>query len=172
MEDISKTIIGLVFVAILVLGGFYMVSQQVGKQPIYVNSQPPVREVSVSGEASEKVAPNLAVVTLSIETKEATAKDSQMKNAELTSQIKDALIGKGVKESDMETVYYNLQVVTKCDYKCPSYNPECLSYERECDERIDGYRTVHTIIVRTEKVDDAGELLDAAVNAGATRVDS
>jgi uncharacterized protein YggE len=110
-------------------------------------------------------------------------------------KIKSALLGKGVKESDIQTSSYYTQPVynTTCDYPKPlppvydyaeggaasgstgssgeAIAPDYYPYPY-CDYgEVIGYTTTHSIIVKTEKINEGGSLIDAATESNGSRFD-
>lgn len=107
--------------------------------------------ISVSGRAEMEVMPDLAILYVRIETLAPTAKESQEQNADITDDVKKAL-----SSADMiETQQYNIW--EQFDY-----------YQGKRTSK--GFATTHVLKV-TADVDDAGKLLDSAVDAGANRID-
>jgi len=115
--------------------------------------------VSVTGQAQFDVDPDEAEVNIRVQTKEPTAKRAQDENARLMSTVKEALKRAGVKDSEMETINYNMWPQQRWD-------PET----RESVD--DGYMVQHTLKITTEDVTHVGALVETAVSAGANGLDS
>ncbi|MBW2971620.1 SIMPL domain-containing protein, partial [Candidatus Woesearchaeota archaeon] len=115
--------------------------------------------VSVTGQAQFDVDPDQAEVYLRVQTKEPTAKRAQDENARLMSTVKEALKRSGVKDSEMETINYNMWPQQRWD-------PETGRSEE------DGYMVQHTLKVTTEDVTHVGAMVETAVSAGANGLDS
>ncbi|MBN1544187.1 SIMPL domain-containing protein [Candidatus Woesearchaeota archaeon] len=115
--------------------------------------------VSVTGQAQFDVDPDEAELNIRVQTKEPTAKRAQDENARLMSTVKEALKRAGVKDSEMETINYNMWPQQRWD--------------PETQESInDGYMVQHTLKITTEDVTHVGALVETAVSAGANGLDS
>ncbi len=114
--------------------------------------------LSVSGSGKITVEPDKAEIYIRILTEAANAKAAQEDNAEIADSVRNALNNKGVKDNDMETSSYSLYPKT--------------SYNRETGEsEIYGYRVTHILKVETKDTGNTGDLVDAAVSAGANGLD-
>lgn len=113
--------------------------------------------ITTTGDSETKVAPDRVMVSLSVETQAATAEESQQENSRVSNLVM-AVLGEIVPAGDIQTTQLSVYPVTE-------YDP------RTGEIRQDGYRTVHTIVVKTAQTSDAGSIIDGAVDAGANRVD-
>ncbi len=104
------------------------------------------------GEASGKA--DLAVITLGVETEDASAGDAVQENAVRMSNVIEALKNLGVDEDSMETSSF--QVYRTYDDRG---NPK-------------GYRVVNSLKVKTMELDQVGRIIDVAIEAGANEVES
>ena len=112
--------------------------------------------ISVSGQSYVTVEPDKAELYVAVVTEGSSALEVQQSNAELTNDVIDALKDKGVGKDDIETYRYDLYPRR--------------SYEKPGPEII-GYELTHTLKVTTKKISDVGKLVDAAVLAGANRIE-
>lgn len=116
------------------------------------------RTISSSGTATSNVDPDEVTIGYTIETKAAKAADAQARNAEISKQVREALIKAGVQEKDIETNYFNVY---------PEY-----SYEKDTHKPIFlDYRVTHSIKVKSKDMLNSGKLLDVLVNNGVNNVD-
>jgi uncharacterized protein len=115
------------------------------------------RTISVSGSGSVRVKPDLA--TAVVGTTKSAPKLPDAKNAcdATIAQIKAALKKAGVAEEEIQTVQYQIYRVTA--------NPQAGIKES-------AWKVVHMVQVRTKKPDSIASIVDAAVAAGATDVQS
>ncbi len=113
------------------------------------------RSITTTGIAQINVEPDKAEIMLGVETQSKTAQTSQQENARIITAIKQALVSKGISKEDIVTSHYN--VYPQRDWKDNTYE-------------IVGYRTVHMLKINTKNLEKVGEYIDAAVNAGANRV--
>jgi uncharacterized protein YggE len=110
--------------------------------------------VSVSASGSVPVEPDLAVVNLAVEATAESAVAARAQVADDVAAVRAALADLGLDDDAVTTAYFNLQ---------PEYDH---SGERR---ELVGYRAVHALTVESG-VDQAGSVIDAAVGAGAVRV--
>ncbi len=113
--------------------------------------------LSVSGQGMVTAKPDQAELYIQIETKGSTAYVAQTRNKEDANRVMDVLKEKGVKDDDMETTQYFLDEERE-------WQPDGKMVTR-------GYVLRHTLKVTTKDVEGAGELLDAAIRAGANGVE-
>lgn len=116
----------------------------------------PLRTIDVTGEATVLRAPDRAAVDLAVETLAPTAHDARAGNAAAMTAVLDALDGIGVERSDVRTVSVSLSP----RYRRSPDDPE---------PTIAGYQAVNRVSVRIG-VDRVGQVVDAAIGAGANRV--
>jgi uncharacterized protein len=139
--------------------------------------------LSISSTATIEVRPDQLSVTVGVETNDTTAQEAVSQNANLTAQVIAALRGLGIGENRIETssysvlpIYQFIQPPQPCIEIYPP-PPGC-----ETRQEIIGYRATNTVTVTldvpffrtvTETVPDvnAGQVIDAAVTAGANRVE-
>jgi uncharacterized protein len=139
--------------------------------------------LSVSSTSTTEVRPDQLSVTLGGETNATTAQEAVSQNANLTAQVIGAIRGLGIDENRIETSSYSVSPIY--EYIQPSQPcieiypppPGC-----ETRQEIIGYRATNTVAVTldvpffrvaTQSVPDvnAGQVIDAAVGAGANRID-
>jgi uncharacterized protein YggE len=139
--------------------------------------------LSVSSASTTEVRPDQLSVTLGAETNATTAQEAVSQNANLTAQVIGAIRGLGIDENRIETSSYSVSPIY--EYIQPSQPcieiypppPGC-----ETRQEIIGYRATNTVAVTldvpffrvaTQSVPDvnAGQVIDAAVGAGANRID-
>ncbi|MFB6171758.1 MAG: SIMPL domain-containing protein [Haloarculaceae archaeon] len=111
--------------------------------------------VQVSASGSVDADPDLAVVYLAVEHTAPTADAARERVATDAERMRAALRSAGVPDANVSTTAFAVAVVY--DYT-------------DAGREVDGYRAVHSFRVETAPA-DAGAIVDAAVGAGATRVD-
>ena len=114
--------------------------------------------IRVAGTGEVKVAPDQAHIDLAVETFAATAKAAGEENARKMERVIQALVRGGVARTDVETRNYAVY-------------PEYLPNDTSSTPRIRGYRVSNMVTVRTGDLGRVGGLLDAALGAGANRVE-
>jgi uncharacterized protein YggE len=138
------------------------------------NASAPPSTVSTSGTATTEVTPDQLSVTVGVETNSTTAQEAVTLNANLTTQLVAAVRGLGINEDQIETSSYNLSPIY--EYTVPPQPcieiypppPGC-----ETRQEIIGYRASNTVTVTLDVNAElnAGQVIDAAIGAGANRVD-
>ncbi|HEV8635217.1 MAG TPA: SIMPL domain-containing protein [Chloroflexota bacterium] len=129
------------------------VAQQSAPSQIVVPPGPVVASptgITVVGEGMARAEPDVAYVTTGVLTRGQTAKQAQDENTRLMNAIIQAIRGRGVEEKDVRTSGISLYP----------------TYERE-PNTISGYQATNTVRVTVQDVKKTGEILDAAVGAGA-----
>ncbi len=121
--------------------------------------QPQQNTISVSGSAQLKAQPDEAIVMLRVETNGTNAKEAQDKNSKAMDAVQKALNRAGVDDRDMETMNYNIYENLIWDYK----------EQRQINM---GFKASHTLKVKTKDLSRVGELIQIAVDNGATNLDS
>ncbi len=122
---------------------------------IYAFKSGSATEVTTTGNAEIKAMPDLVTIYFNVQTKGDTAQEAKDKNSEIVDSATIALLKTGLERSEITTENYNIY---------PDYDWTSGS------QKLKGYIATHSIKVQldSEKLDDAGEIIDAGVNAGAT----
>jgi len=120
---------------------------------------PNARVIEVSGTGEAHAAPDLATLNLAIETRGATAAEAAGRNAALAQKVVDALKAKLGDKGKVWTGGYSLYP----EYREPHGNEK---------PAITGYSAANSIAVETGALDLLGPIIDAAISAGANRVNS
>src|SRR5215212_62657 len=149
----------------------------------YLAANPP-STISSSGTSTTEVRPDQVSVIVGVETNGTTAQEAVSQNANLTAEVIAAVRGLGINEDRIETssfsilpIYEARQPLQPCIEIYPP-PPEC-----ETRQEIIGYRATNTVTatldvpflrILTQPTPDlnAGQVIDAAVGAGANRVDA
>ena len=123
-------------------------------------ANPNQRTIEVSGTGETQATPDLAILSLAIETHAATAAEAAGRNGGLAQKVSDALRAKLGDRGKTWTGGYSLY---------PEYGDES---RPNMKPTITGYRAENSISVQTGALDLVGPLIDAAIAAGANRVNS
>lgn len=146
------------------------------RQPATASEQAETpRAISVTGASMAKVTPDTITVSFAIETQETTAQQAARANADIAVQVVDALEAAGVSEEEISTAQYSIFPVYEYrEEQEPCYTQDGRTYcpPPHGTQVLVGYRAVNSIAVESAKLDMAGQWIDAAVEAGANRVDS
>ena len=128
------------------MGGAFAQLTQVADKTMYA-----------TGSATASDNPDKVTIMMAIETQDPSAKVSQQQNAQKTADVRAALVAKGLQASSIETTGYNLNQVREYDYNLKKYIEQ-------------GFKTTHSFQFELSDIAKAGEMIDAAVSAGANSV--
>ncbi len=117
-----------------------------------------VYTISAYGEGRISTAPDTARITLSVKNGASDAKKADSENAKRANSVISAVKSLGVKDSDIQTSRYTIY---------PTY-----SREKNAEQRITGYFAENSITVKIRDIKKVGEIIDAALSAGANQVSS
>lgn len=120
---------------------------------------PTPHTIEVSGDGEAQAAPDQATLALAIETHATTAAAAAGSNGALAQKVRDALKSQLADKGRMWTGGYSL-------------DPEYSEPRSGGEARIIGYRAQNSITVEITGLDLVGPMIDAAIAAGANRVDS
>lgn len=141
---------------ILLLGGFLVVAAAVAgvAQPhLGRSATPSSTTITVTGSGTVKATPDRASFDFGVTTQAVTASEALRRNAEQARAIVDALEKKGIAASDIQTTQVSLWPQTSSN-----------------GNAIVGYQASNTVHV-TAPLGQSGDVVDAAVGAGANNVD-
>lgn len=112
--------------------------------------------LSISAEGSSESAPDMATISMGVQTQGDTAVAAMSDNARRMSALTQTLRRAGVAERDIQTS--NLSV-----------NPQYVYVENQ-PPRVSGYQASNQVSVRVRNLDNLGRIIDAAVAAGGNTV--
>ncbi|MBN2127424.1 MAG: SIMPL domain-containing protein [Candidatus Diapherotrites archaeon] len=149
-------IMGMAFVLVFVIGMVALtISPGTSADVIPNEESKELRTISVSATNEVSAKPNKVEVYFSVETNANNAKTSQSNNAEISAKVIEALKAIGIKETEIETTGYYLNE----------------NWEWNGQKSIrSGYKTTHSLKVSVMDTGKAGDIIDSAVQAGATSV--
>jgi uncharacterized protein len=166
----SSILIGLAVIAVVVFGvtiissllqpattGKAAALQSVSTQSVpFIQGQAgQASGISVSGQGSITVVPDLARVTLGIEVSNNSAAAAQQDAASKMDGIVSQLKQQGIQDKDIQTVRFDLSP----DYDYSTRTPV-----------LKGYKVTNLVVVTLRDISKVGSLLDAVVASGATRL--
>lgn len=120
----------------------------------------PQRVIHVTGQGTISAQPDQVVVIFGVQTEADSAADALEENNTTMQEVISATLDAGVAENDIQTQQLRLQ---------PVYDEEP---GPDAERTLTGYRAINSINVTVQDVEGVGELLDAAVTAGANTIDS
>jgi uncharacterized protein YggE len=118
-----------------------------------------VKTISVTGTGVVKARPDRAVLSLSVVTQADTAEEAISENADKMNSVIETVRNKGILENQTETSAYSLSPIW--EYPKEGGSP-----------KIVGYTCSNTIRVTVKNLNKVGEIIDAAVTAGANQISS
>ena len=116
-----------------------------------------ITKVTVAGEATTRVEPDTAVVSLSVITQSSQAVTAQQENARKSEAVASAVKAIAGSTAEIKTSDYTLQ---------PQYDPRDNSLPK-----IIGYDARNSVIVTMSDLKNVGAVIDAASRAGANSID-
>ena len=114
--------------------------------------------ISVSATGSATVAPDMAVLQLSVQREGKTAREALTANNQAMTGVLAAMKDEGIEDRDLQTSNFNIQ--PRYVYPKPSKN------EQPKPPEIVGYIVSNSLTVRVRKLDGLGEILDKSVSLG------
>lgn len=143
--------VGLVLLAVVLLVQLALVVLSV--QPGEVGQEQ--RGIMVMGEGKALAEPDLAMITIGVETRASTAQLAADENNERMADVMEALQSVGIAEEDIRTVDYSIRA--EIDWQGD-------------ERRVIGYVVSNSVRVKIREVDHVGEVLDAVTAAGANDI--
>lgn len=114
------------------------------------------RYITVVGHGKTTVEPDIASLSLGVQTSAQTVEEAMTTNTATMDAIVAALLDAGVAEKDMQTSSYNIYLDE--GYKGPDMRSTPV------------YRVSNMVTVKVRQLDGVGEVLDGAVSAGANQI--
>ena len=112
--------------------------------------------VSVQGSAERQVEPDLAYVTVGVQTEASTVEEARNENQAVMSKLAEALKMENIANNKIQTS--RLQIT-------PVY-----SDAKGGKRTLTGYAMQNTVVVEVAELDDLGAVIDAMLNAGANQL--
>ena len=173
---------GLFSVGLLVLAGAFYYGFRAMQQYEYVR-ETGTFPLTVSGDGTVYVIPDIATLNLTVRTQAATLKNASNSNNQKNNQLITFLKSKGIDAKDIKTIFYNVTPQYQYDNRPCVYN----NYKEEvsigsvvvgpqspCPVRqppkIIGYDVSNSVEVKVRNLDNVGAVLDGAISAGANEV--
>jgi uncharacterized protein YggE len=182
----SILIVGIMILVLITVGLTYYITKTTTVLPssnqTNITGQP---TITISGEATRTVTPDMLSIGLTIQTSGLTTSDSEALNAAETAKVKEALLAAGLNESEIHTESYSTYpTYNKSCYDCYTYSgvvvpkaadaatqgsayasmpPYPCRNNENCT--IVGYQTTHSILITSGNTAAGGRYIDAALNA-------
>lgn len=156
-----KSVGTVVIAGIMLIGGTILSGGIHSAEPVYAagESDSLRNTVSVVGTGEISVKPDVAYLSIGVETQAPTAKEAQSANADKMTKINTVLKNTWkIADKDIKTGQFYVQ---------PNY-----TYNEKEGQKVTGYSAHHTLEVTYRDLDKVGQLLDAVSSAGANRVNN
>ena len=118
--------------------------------------------ISVSGSATASSNPDTLIIVLGVESEAKTANESLSQNSNSLNSVISSLKNSGISEDAIQTSNFSIH---------PLYD-SIKDSNGNWQQILNGYRVSNILSIQTEKIDSAGDIIDAAVSSGANRVDN
>ena len=107
----------------------------------------------MTGEGEVTVVPDVAVLSLGVESEADTVAEAQSQASAAVNGIPSVLSSSGVEENDIKTQSYSI-------YPSRRWEPDT------GEEELTGYRVTNMITIKVREVEDTGTIIDAVAEAG------
>lgn len=121
------------------------------------DGETPLRSITVTGSGKTVLTPDIAYINVGVQTEDADAAEAVSGNNEQTTDVMSALMAAGVDDNDIQTTNFNI-------YPRQEYDPQ----GNPTGEIT--YIVTNTVYVTVRDIDQIGDLLNAAVAAGANTI--
>jgi uncharacterized protein len=122
-----------------------------------------VPQLTVRGMAVLEVPPDQVRMTLAVVNTAAGADEAMRRNAERMAQVEKALHKAGVGKEELQTGRYQVY---------PEWSPRPRQAAEDWQPHIVAYRVENALLLRSGQLAQAGRFIEAAIKAGADRVDA
>jgi uncharacterized protein YggE len=147
-----------IVIAVLLLGTVLAACAPTAPQTINVQTQPPVRTITVTGTGMVTLTPDIAYITIGVNTQNASAKDAVAQNNTQAQAIIAAIKKFGIADKDIQTTNFSI-------YPQQQYDN---------NGKLTGilYVVDNSVYVTVRDLTKLGDLLDSAVSSGANNINS
>ncbi|ARQ59228.1 UNVERIFIED_ORG: hypothetical protein GGE64_003048 [Rhizobium etli] len=146
--NLSKTVLMTALLALPLAAAAPVLAQE---------AKPREAVISVTGDGESPMAPDMAIVTLSVVKQAKTAREALDDNNKAMKDVLDALKSGGIAERDLQTSGFSIQ---------PQYNyPQPVDGQQQQPQLI-GYQTINAVTVRLRDLAKLGQVIDQSVTLG------
>ena len=125
---------------------------------VAVASDDPAPRILVLGEGRVDIAPDMAVLNLSVMREAATAREALTANSAAMAKVLDAMAALGIEKRDLQTANFSIQ---------PRYtSPPRQGVGAGDARKLVGYTVRNGLTVRVRDISKVGEVLDTSVSLG------
>lgn len=124
---------------------------------VHLQTQDNTDSITVSGRVGMEAIPDVAEITIGVSSRASTPAAARQNNAEAINSTLEALLEMGIEEKDIQTSNMNMRSV--------------YSYDGNGNGYVSGYRMDTSLTIVVREMDRAGEVVDAAIDAGSNELD-
>ncbi len=152
-------------IGVVALLGVFLIAESLNAFKEWHYPGPNYRTISITGEGEVFAVADIATFTYTVSADAASVTEAQNTVTNKMNAILDAVKGLGVEEKDITTSNYSV-------YPKYTYKPGVCSsnYCPPGNQVPDGFTVSHDVTIKVRKVDDAGKVLAAVGEKGATNV--
>jgi uncharacterized protein YggE len=158
------TLVGLAIALLLPLGmaGFWLWDQAASPAAAQDAAYSPAQTITVVGQGSARIKPDIARVSVGVETSGETIGEAVAENDAMMAAVLAALKAAGIDEKDVQTTNYSISL--------DRYPEPMPSVEPATGQPQPVYRVSNMANVIVRDLDKVGDVLDAVVEAGANNI--
>jgi len=153
MKNKVKSVVSFGLVAVLAIAALIFFAPITAEETHAQTAAADAPTVNVSGTGSITVVPDIATVTLGVETRSGTAQNAIEQNNTTMSNVLTALSAMGINDADISTNNFWLH--------------QNWNWTMDGNHTPDGYTVSNTLSITIRDLDNIGAIIGAAVNAGA-----
>jgi hypothetical protein len=142
----------------LVIAGPLVSPWRPAGQAFAATTTDPVHGISVQGTGKVTLTPDLATIAVGVTAQGGTAAKAQAGASAAMARIIAAVKGLGVADADIASQWVSLQ--PQYDYSSSGSTPP----------RVIGFQASQSLSIKVRKIETSGDVIDAAVGAGATEI--
>ena len=129
-----------------------------GMAQVALADHDPAPRIVVSGEGTANIAPDMAILNLSVMREAATAREALTANTAAMQKVLDAMTKQGIAKRDLQTSNFDIQ---------PRYvYPQRQNAGTNEPPELVGYTVRNALTVRVRDISKVGEVLDSSVTLG------
>ena len=157
----ANTTIGLVATMTLILIAVFVVNTASPAPAAMAREErltvPNSYSVTVVGEGTVSIQPDIATASIGVEVVRPTVREASMAAEAIMEEVQAALLSQNLDESDIQTRHFSIFA--------ERFGPGGL-----LDEDDVRYRVVNTVFITIQDLESIGDVLDAAIDAGANNI--
>lgn len=120
-------------------------------------ASPSSKSVTIVGEGVVNIEPDVATARIGVEVLRTTVREASSEANQIMQEVKAALLAQNIQEKDIQTSTYSIYA--------ERYGPGGLLQEDQVQ-----YRVSNAVIVTIRNLDNIGDILDAAIEAGSNDI--